>query len=223
MENWLFLFVDSIYTLCSQFSKRWIPITTQTNIHHVFYQTNKSSSKFQIISLFAHLFTLIFPIRLNPSSFLLFLSPNTYFISPNTNNSTNNNSTLFRVHDHTSPPIVSPHPTWKNTPSVSSFNNSPKHPSSTHIDILCVLRFNHILGEAHLLLFPLFCSCVIHLDPKIHQRCDSICQMAGASSLSFLPLQQFLVLKNGSKTILFYSRGYPCISTQSSLFYFLFF
>lgn len=95
MENWLFLFVDSIYTLCSQFSKRWIPLTTQTNIHHVFYQTNKSSSKFQIISLFTHLFTLIFPIRLNPSSFLLFLSPNTYFISPNTNNSTNNNSTLF--------------------------------------------------------------------------------------------------------------------------------
>ena len=40
MENWFFLFVDSIYTLCSQFSKRWIPITTQTNIHHVFYQTN---------------------------------------------------------------------------------------------------------------------------------------------------------------------------------------
>ena len=183
-----------------------------------FHSTNKSSSKFQRISLFAHLSTLIYPIRLNISSLLLFLCLSYCFISPNTNNSTNNNSTLFCVHDHTSPPIISLHPSWKNTPSVSSFNNNPKHPSSTHIDILCVLRFNHIFGEAHLLLLPLFCSCVIHSDPKIHQRCDPICQMIGASSLSLLPLQEFLDFKNGSKTNLFHSRGYPCISTQSSLF-----
>lgn len=46
MENWLFLFVDSIYTLCSQFSKRWIPLTTQTETHYV-----SSSNKRIIIQI----------------------------------------------------------------------------------------------------------------------------------------------------------------------------